>query len=100
MAYPDINETLNLLGYRMQDKITGMVGVVTTITFDLYGCVQAALHPGLDKDGKPAEQHWYDVARLEMLVGEPRVMTPPDFGNVAPADYLQGPAEKPKPRAI
>ena len=32
---------LELLGQKVEDKVTGFRGVVTTISFDLYGCIQA-----------------------------------------------------------
>lgn len=99
MPFPNLEKAVNLLGHRMKDRITGMTGVVTSMCFDLYGCVQAALHPGLDKDGKIAEQHWFDVARLEK-VGESRVMTHPAFGDADPLSYDSGPTDKPKPRAV
>lgn len=98
LAFPNPTETLDLLGYRMRDKITGLEGVITSVCFDLYGCVQAALHPGLNKENQPAEQHWFDIARLEKLETY-RVMQPPAIGSSPAASYDQGPAEKPKPRA-
>jgi len=72
---------LELLGMKVKEVITGMVGVVTSISFDLYGCVQALLNPGLDKDGKPRELHWYDVNRLVVISKEP-VMEVPKFLSV------------------
>jgi hypothetical protein len=48
----DVKQQLLLLGYRVRDKVTGMTGVVSSISFDLYGCVQAIVNRGLDKDGK------------------------------------------------
>ena len=80
---------LTLLGYRVRDKVTGLEGVVTCICFDLYGCIQATLNPGVDKEGKLREQAWFDVARLEVISKEP-VMPPPDFA------VEKGPAEKPQ----
>ena len=47
-----IKEHLEMLGYRVRDKVTGYEGVVTTIGFDLYGCIQATINPGVGKDGK------------------------------------------------
>ena len=99
MAFPDVTKTLDLLGYRAKDKITGLEGVVTTISFDLYGCVQVVLHQGLDKDKRILEQHWFDIGRLEMLK-KPRVMMPPTVGTVAPRKYNMGPAEKPLIRSV
>ena len=33
-----------LLGYKVKDSVTGFTGVVTSISFELYGCVQALVH--------------------------------------------------------
>src|SRR4030066_1806978 len=53
-----IKQHINLLGLPVQDRITGIKGVVTSVCFDLFGCVQAAIHPGADKDGKMRDVHW------------------------------------------
>jgi|SRR6185369_17542753 len=83
---------LDLLGFKVKDRVTGFTGVVTSISFDLYGCIQAIVHPGLDKDGKPLEQNWFDVNRLQ-LAGE-RVMPLPNFDFGPIAEGLKGPADK------
>jgi hypothetical protein len=36
---------LQMLGFNAKDRVTGFSGVVSSICFDLYGCVQAALRP-------------------------------------------------------
>jgi len=84
-----MHNSLYLLGLRCRDKVTGMEGIVTSITFDLYGCIQAILHPGLDSDGKVSETFWFDQNRLEIVNDNP-VMDRPDFG------FDKGPAERPK----
>ena len=90
-----IKQHLNLLGLRVRERVTGMEGVVTSISFDLYGCIQAILNPGMDKDGKPKDQHYYDVSRLEILDDKPVMERPNfDFGDVA--EGKKGPAEKPR----
>lgn len=91
-----VKEHLAWLGLRAKDRVTDLEGVVVSISFDLYGCVQAVLNPGLDKDGKQREQTWYDIARLVMVNDTP-VMRPPDYHNSASpvAQGLKGPAEKP-----
>lgn len=89
-----IEKTLRLLGHKARDKISGFEGVIDSVGFDLYGCVQATVRPGLDDKGEPREARWFDVQRLEILTTEP-VMTAPSFGaDVAPAQYDRGPAEK------
>lgn len=30
---------IDLLGLKAEDKVTGFKGVITTLSFDLYGCV-------------------------------------------------------------
>jgi hypothetical protein len=90
----EIKKHLELLGLKVQDKVTGMKGVVSSIGFDLYGCVQAIVNPGLGKDGKPTECHWYDVNRLKILSDKP-VMDRPNFDFGPQAEGKQGAAEKP-----
>jgi len=89
-----IQEHMDMLGRMAKDRVTGFEGVVTSISFDLYGCVQAIVHPGMDKDGKMLDSHWFDVARLRM--SNKLVMKPPDFGFGPQAEGKQGTAEKPK----
>lgn len=84
----DAKEHLNLLGLPAEDKVTGLKGVVTSISFDLYGCVQALIHPGTDNEGKLREQTWLDINRLK-ITNENPVMDRPDF------NLIPGPAEKP-----
>lgn len=79
----------------MRDKVTGFSGIVASVGFDLYGCIQAIVNPGLDKDGKMKDSVWFDVGRLEKTGGN-RVMSPPDFEDGQQAQGLQGPAEKPR----
>ncbi len=91
----NIKKHMALLGLRVEDRVTGMKGVVASISFDLYGCVQAIVNPGLGKDGKLSDQIWFDVSRLKVLDKKP-VMQVPDFEYGPQAEGLQGAAEKPK----
>ena len=50
---------MELLGFRAEDRVTGFKGVVTSVSFDLYGCIQVALNPGMNKDGKLEDGHWF-----------------------------------------
>lgn len=91
-----ITKHLNMLGLKAKDCVTGVEGVITSLSFDLYGCVQATLHRGTDKDGKLHDLHWFDIARLQVTDPTP-VMDRPDFlGDNKQADGRQGPAEKPR----
>ncbi len=87
-----INKHLDLLGRKATDRVTGFKGVITSVSFDLYGCVQAILHPRCNDKGR-AEPHWFDIARL-IVTGDP-VMPRPDWGIDPVAEGKKGPAEKP-----
>lgn len=91
-----VKKHLNLLGMKVEDKVTGFKGVVSSISFDLYGCVQAIVNPGADKDGK-LRGGWRQVgvSRLALASDEP-VMDRPDFEYGPQAEGKQGAAEKPK----
>lgn len=88
-----VQENLALLGLRVEDLVSGFKGVVVTMTFDLYGCVQALVHPGVNADGKMGEREWFDVARLVVVDNRP-VMPVPTFAGAA-KDPLKGPESKP-----
>ena len=91
-----LKKHLDLLGRKVQDKVTGFTGVVVSISFDLYGCIQAIVHPGLDDKGNTRESGWFDVARLQILPGD-TVMDRPTFewSEELVAKGNHGPAEKP-----
>lgn len=93
----NLKKHLELLGMRVEDKVTGFKGVVATIGFDLYGCIQAVVNPGQDKDGKLQEQVWFDVSRLRVLSDAP-VMDRPEFewSPEVISAAGKGPAERPK----
>lgn len=99
MSFPSIPATLDILGRHVRDRVSGATGIATCVTFDLYGCVQVAIHQGLDNDGKVREQFWFDIQRLEVLA-KPRVMEPPRLSDRDPFCYENGPADKPPPRAV
>lgn len=48
----NVKKHISLLGLEAQDLVTGFKGIITSISFDLYGCVQAVINPGLNKDGE------------------------------------------------
>lgn len=82
-----------LLGRRGEDLVTGFKGVVTCLSFDLYGCIQIVLTPPVDeqkaKDGK-----WFDIGRIKMIENTP-VMPVPDYEKGYIAEGNKGAAEKP-----
>jgi hypothetical protein len=87
-----INEYLGKLGFQGTDKVTGMSGVVTSVGFDLYGCVQVILQQPVDKEGKPRDSHWFDFHRIQFTSTSP-VMAHPFLDGAVQSD--KGPAEKP-----
>lgn len=90
----------DLLGHLCRDRVSGHRGVADTVSFDLYGCVQVTLNGGFDEKGERRASHWFDFNRLE-LVGDERVMTPPDFrlDRATPErTWEHGPADKPDRR--
>lgn len=93
-----VDEHLKLLGHKATDKVTGFKGVITTIAFDLYGCIQAVVTPPTNETGKKENAGWFDVPRLEITSQEP-VMPIPDFEKGYPIPQgKKGPAEKPDRR--
>ncbi len=85
---------LELLGMKVKDRVTGFEGVVASVSFDLYGCIQAIVNPGLGADGKLQDSQWFDVNRL-LVTSEAPVMERPNFDFGRQADGNQGAAEKP-----
>lgn len=65
-----MNEYLELLGFKVRDVVTGFSGTVTSVSFDLYGCVQAIVSPEF-KDGKIGDSHWFDLKRLKVESADP-----------------------------
>lgn len=93
-----IEKTIALLGLRGTDKITGLTGVIDSVCFDLYGCVQVSLAAAAKPDGEVPSGRWFDVQRITVI--DDRVMQTPDFQARAsdPASYDHGPACKAPPR--
>jgi hypothetical protein len=58
-----ITETIDLLGCKGKDKVTGYEGIISSVSFDLYGCVQLALTPPAKKGETELKHgHWFDIA--------------------------------------
>ena len=95
MSSINIKKHISILGLPVRDRVTGLKGIAASVTFDLYGCVQAIVQPLADKNGKVEESKWFDIARLEVLDKTP-VMEVPNFEVGYVAEGKKGPAEKPK----
>jgi len=86
MTSPDV--AMGLLGLRVRDKLTGFKGVVTTVGFDLYGCIEALVTPAIAEGGRVIESRWFGVERLSVESTTP-VMAVPNF------KFEKGPESKP-----
>ncbi len=86
----------DLLVRKGKDTVTGFVGVVTSISFDLYGCIQAVLTPPMCKKEGMKDGHWFDVTRIEITDKKP-VMNLPDFVAGYVSEGRKGAAFKPLP---
>lgn len=89
------NEHLELLGCRAKDKITGIEGIITSVCFDLYGCIQAVMTLKADDKGEYNMSPWLDVVRFEILDYKP-VIERPNFVKGYVAEGKKGAAEKPR----
>lgn len=93
---------LELLGLTVRDKVTGMTGVCSSISYDLYGCIQAVVSPEFNaaKNELPSGV-WLDVSRLEVVDATPVMNVPGGrfvitrSANPTPSANVPGPAEKP-----
>lgn len=90
-----IKKHLGLLGHKVKDKVSDYEGVVISMSFDLYGCIQADVRPTtLDEKGKLANGVWMDAARLIVITNKP-LMDTPDFEWGETAEGKKGPANLP-----
>lgn len=87
-----VTDALKLLGHKVKDAVTETEGVVVSVSFDLYGCVQALVRMKA-KELKDLESavFWFDAKRLAVLSKKP-VMEQPSFVEVP-----GGEARKPIP---
>lgn len=92
---------LELLGLKVRDRITGFSGVVGSVCFDLYGCVQAVVSPPIDDKGTLPDGKWFDTSRLEVLDPVPVMeivggrFEVARSSSPAPSTDRSGPTEKP-----
>jgi hypothetical protein len=91
-----IKKHLEMLGYTVKDKVSDFTGVCISVSFDLYGCIQADVRPMklIRDDGEPNKGMWMDIARLEKISNEP-LMEQPNFEWGEVAGGRKGPANLP-----
>lgn len=86
-----IEDAIGMLGFEATSKVDGFKGVVTSVSFDLSGCLQLYVSPRADKDMKLPGGIWIDINRLDITSKEP-VMDQPEF-----LDDPPGPTDKSAP---
>lgn len=87
---------MDLLGFKCKDVVTGFEGVVESISYDLYGCVQAAVKPKISKDTKAGDipkSYWFDAKRLK-VVGQKPILKIPNFSSYGAPVPEPGPVDK------
>lgn len=90
-----IKKHLDLLGHEVRDKVSDFKGVVVSMSFDLYGCIQADVKPKeLKENGTPNPGYWLDVSRLEVVSKKP-LMEQPNFECGGVAEGKKGSANLP-----
>ena len=86
---------LEILGFKVVDRVTGFEGVATAVSFDLPGCVMVTVSPPVDPTTKKAEEsRWFDHKRMAIISDQP-VMKPPTFDE--PGDEAGGVDKPPMP---
>ena len=80
---------LDLLGRKVSDKVTGFEGIVTTVSFDLFGCIQAGVTAKDDKF------KWLDIRRV--ISGRRITIDIPDFNLGYIAEGRKGAVDKSNP---
>lgn len=90
-----VEKHLTLLGLPVKDKVTDYEGIVNSVCFDLFGCIQADVRPKkLGKDGQMQTGVWIDINRLIVLDTTP-LMKRPNYHYSPLAEGEQGAADKP-----
>ena len=87
---------INLLGFKAKDAVTGFKGVITSLSFDLYGCIQVVITPPVDDKGEVIGGQWFDISRI-ITSGKNPVMAVPNFSDGAIARGEKGCSNKPLP---
>ena len=89
---------IELLGFMAEDKITGFRGVIESVSFDLYGCIQILLKPKMNDRGEIPAGNWFDITRIK-IINKKRIVDMPNFYEGYIANGKKGPADKPINRA-
>ncbi len=77
------------LGKKTEDKVTGFLGVITSVAFDINGCVTAFVSRPIDEKGEIKDGRWFDVTRLKLTSRSP-IIDLPNFDSGYIADGKKG----------
>ncbi len=62
-----IEGALAALGDRVEDKITGFVGIVTGIARYISGCDQVSVSARVKEDSEEPKHLWFDIGRAGVI---------------------------------
>lgn len=84
------------LGKKCHDIVTGMKGVIVSVSFDLYGCIQYAIQPPAAKgDNQVPNSFWFDENRVLLETKRPVMPSVHHSDQEEQKKTIKGPAEKP-----
>jgi hypothetical protein len=90
-----MKEHLSLLGHRVRDLITNFEGVVSSVSFDISGCIQAYVIAAMPNDKQELTKGgWFDTKRL-LTLSEMPLADQPSFVDVPGGQDLPGFNSKP-----
>ena len=64
---PNYEVVMINLGDKVKDPVSGFVGIVTSRTEYLYGCIRVCVAPPIDKDGKLRDTGVFDEPQLVVV---------------------------------
>jgi hypothetical protein len=85
------------LGFLAKDAITGFTGVAVARTQWLNGCWRISLQPRELKDGKPIENHTFDIQQIKVLEEQPAVVEAAPVGQKRPGGPFPEPTRNADP---
>lgn len=65
LSNDEIQKHISLLGEEVFDIVTGFEGVVTDVSFNIDGGIDAFVKPKVDEANKMQDGYWFNIARLE-----------------------------------
>lgn len=81
------------LGQKVEDTVSGLVGIAVARTEWLNGCIRISVQPKIDKDGNLPDNRDFDEPQLKIIEENPLKRGPSDTGG--PMEY--SPSQKATP---